>query len=199
MPKKKRHERSGGRDGSAGRAAGAGKESRPAARPLVEDPDATGTEEKLARAADGGIWVGDEQADAVRREFYEASQKGTGQRRFERELEEHTATSPAISGGDVDADWQREDIGEEAAGGSVATPDQDVVEEYGEALGVRYEDDEPLHTEEKIEERDRRRWELNPASDEEFQERQSWLAEDVERIAKQGAEGAEDAEDAEDA
>jgi uncharacterized protein DUF6335 len=33
---------------------------------------------------------------------------------------------PRLSGGDVDADWQRaESTGEEAVGGSVATPDQD--------------------------------------------------------------------------
>jgi CBS domain-containing protein len=46
------------------------------------------------------------------------------------ELAAHRETSPALSGGDVDADWQRaHDSGEEAVGGSVATPDQDVVDE----------------------------------------------------------------------
>jgi hypothetical protein len=39
--------------------------------------------------------------------------------------------------------------------------------EYGEAYAISDEDDEPLHTEEKIAERDRQRWELDPESEEE--------------------------------
>ena len=33
----------------------------------------------------------------------------------------------------------------------------------GEAFGISYEDDEPLRTGDKIEARDRNRWELDPA------------------------------------
>jgi hypothetical protein len=77
----------------------------------------------------------------------------------------HHSESPILSGGDVDAAWdQANDVGEETVGGSTPTPDQDVVEELGEAVGLTYEDDEPLHTAEKLEERDENRWELNPAS-----------------------------------
>jgi len=43
-----------------------------------------------------------------------------------------------------------------------------VVEELGEAVGLRYQDNEPLHTEEKLQERDRNRWELDPASSEDY-------------------------------
>jgi Family of unknown function (DUF6335) len=54
-----------------------------------------------------------------------------------REAITRRATSPALSGGDVDADWRRaESAGEEAVGDTVATPDQDVVDEIGRALGV---------------------------------------------------------------
>jgi hypothetical protein len=53
--------------------------------------------------------------------------------------------------------------GEEAVGGTTPTPDQDVVDDLGQALGVTYEDDEPLGGE-KIRERDRNRWELDPES-----------------------------------
>jgi len=83
------------------------------------------------------------------------------QRQAEEELAEHTSTSPELTGGDVDADWQRADsVGEEAVGGSVATPDQDIVDELGEALGVPRAPDEEVRTSEEIlEERDRRRWE----------------------------------------
>jgi len=43
-----------------------------------------------------------------------------------REVLEHHETGPAASAGDLDADWQRaQSSGEEAAGGSVSTPDQD--------------------------------------------------------------------------
>ena len=51
------------------------------------------------------------------------------------ELAEHP--DARLTGGDVDADWRTAAAnGEEAVGGSVATPDQDVVDELGEALGV---------------------------------------------------------------
>jgi hypothetical protein len=72
---------------------------------------------------------------------------------------EHTASSPALSGGDVDADWERADsAGEEAVGGTVATPDQDVVDEMGDALGVpRAPEDEVRTSQEILEDRDRHR------------------------------------------
>jgi hypothetical protein len=74
----------------------------------------------------------------------------------------HPETGPALSGGDVDADWQRaHDSGDEAVGGSVATPDQDVVDEIGEALGVPQEPAAPVRTSEEIlRDRDRLRWHL---------------------------------------
>jgi hypothetical protein len=79
-----------------------------------------------------------------------------------RELNAYHETGPAVSGGDIDADWQRaESSGEEAAGGSVATPDQDVVDEIGHALGVEQASEAPVRSSEEIlEDRDRRYWEL---------------------------------------
>lgn len=74
----------------------------------------------------------------------------------------HPETGPALSGGDVDADWQRaHDSGDEAVGGSVATPDQDVVDEIGRALGVAQEPAAEVRTSEEIlRDRDRLRWHL---------------------------------------
>jgi len=87
-----------------------------------------------------------------------------GRKELQEELEDHHSKSPELSGGDLDADWQSTDKGgEEAVGGTAPTPDQDVVDELGQALGVTYEDDEPLDGE-KIRERDRNRWELDPKS-----------------------------------
>lgn len=81
------------------------------------------------------------------------------------ELDEHNSLSPKISGGDLDAAWDMANVsGEEAVGGSVPTPDQDVVDELGKAVGLTYDDDEPLNSDKKLLDRDRNRWELNPAS-----------------------------------
>lgn len=76
-----------------------------------------------------------------------------------RESEEHSATSPKLTGGDPDADWRRAHLsGEEAVGGSVATPDQNVVDQLGDALGVsRGTDEEVRSSAEILEERDARR------------------------------------------
>jgi hypothetical protein len=67
----------------------------------------------------------------------------------------------------VDADWQGADaIGDEAVGGSVATPDQDVVDEIGEALGVAQESEAEVTTSEEIlRRRDRLRWHLDRDAD----------------------------------
>jgi hypothetical protein len=70
--------------------------------------------------------------------------------------------SPVLSGGDVDADWRSaESAGDEAVGGTVATPDQDVVDQIGRAVGVVHEPTEEVRTSDEIlQERDRRRWQL---------------------------------------
>lgn len=80
-------------------------------------------------------------------------------------LREHHSSSPADSGGDIDADW--EDVnqsGSEAVFGHNPTPDQSDVEENAHAMGIDYEDNEPLDILEKIEKRDRDRYELNENS-----------------------------------
>src|SRR5690349_9758155 len=115
-----------------------------------------------------------EQFDAdpeVEEEFASAQRLAAGGERLARELSEHHSRTPELSGGDIDADWARADIGDETVGGSAPTPDQDVVEELGEAVGLTYEDNEPLHSAEKVEERDRRRWELDPASSDDYNDR----------------------------
>ena len=80
-------------------------------------------------------------------------------------LTEHNSTSPELSGGDVDAEWEdANDSGAESVGGHNPTPDMDDTEANAEAFGVTYEDNEPLDFEEKIEKRDRNRFELREAS-----------------------------------
>lgn len=93
----------------------------------------------------------------------------TGHAELVEELREHTEASPAFTAGDVDARWQDAyAIGDEAPGGDNMTPDQDRVEDIGKALGVTYQDDQPLGGGEEIADRDRRRWELDPASSDDW-------------------------------
>ncbi len=98
-----------------------------------------------------------------------AARSGLSEMRQQRK--EHTSSSPALTAGDVDADWQSADsAGDEAPGGDNPTPDQDVVDEIGRALGVEYADDEELQGGDEITDRDRHRWELDPASKDDFDE-----------------------------
>ena len=101
-----------------------------------------------------------------------ASPARTGQRDLIEQLLDHNETSPALTGGDVDADWAGAyAVGDEAPGGDNPTPDQDVVDEIGKALGVQYEDGEELKGAEKISDRDKNRWELDPESSEDYEDR----------------------------
>jgi hypothetical protein len=103
---------------------------------------------------------------------HKASGAESGQAMYQQKRREHTEGGPALTGGDVDSDWNEAYAsGEETPGGDMSTPDQDVVEEIGRALGVEYEDAEELKGAEKIESRDRNRWEYDPASAEDYKDR----------------------------
>jgi Family of unknown function (DUF6335) len=112
-----------------------------------------------------------EPSDEVKEEFAEAAKLASGSQRLISALQEDHSESPRLSGGDVDAAWEQADAGEETVGGSAPTPDQAVVDELGEAVGLTYQDQEPIDTTEKVAERDRRRWELDPASSEGYEKR----------------------------
>jgi hypothetical protein len=102
----------------------------------------------------------------IREDFAERQGLASGGRqKLEEKLNEHNSLDPSLSGGDVDAAWEDSVVaGEESVGGSAPTPDQDIVDELGEAAGITYRDDEPLDSDKKILDRDRNRWELNPES-----------------------------------
>jgi hypothetical protein len=77
-----------------------------------------------------------------------------------------------VTAGDVDVDSVDAFFtGEEAPGGDNPTPDQDIVDDIGKALGVQYEDNEELKSADKLAERDKHRWELDPASSDDYKER----------------------------
>ncbi len=80
-------------------------------------------------------------------------------------LRNNTAASPRDAGGDLDAAWEDvNDSGSETVAGDNPTPDQSIVEENANAIGVSYEDNEELEFIDKIEKRDRDRFELDENS-----------------------------------
>ena len=101
-----------------------------------------------------------------------ASAARTGRRELRERFNEHTETSPQLTGGDVDADWESAySVGDEAPGGDNPTPDQDIVDDIGRAVGVEYQDNEELKGADKVARRDKHRWELDPASSEDYDDR----------------------------
>lgn len=79
---------------------------------------------------------------------------------------------PTVSGGDLDAQWEGAQFsGDESAVSSMPTPDQSVVDDIGRAMGVTYEDNEELKVGEKERSRDHHRWELDPASSDDYLDR----------------------------
>lgn len=84
---------------------------------------------------------------------------------LEQRILDHHSSSPADSGGDIDAQWEEvNSSGSEAVFGHNPTPDQSDVEENAHAMGIDFEDNEPLDFVRKLERRDRDRFELNENS-----------------------------------
>src|SRR5215210_3054393 len=93
----------------------------------------------------------EEDANEVIRRYIETDDASAPERELDERLEDvpwhdqalQDTPEPAdavLSGGDLDAAWDQAAAGDETVGGSNPTPDQDVVEEIGEALGVTYQE-----------------------------------------------------------
>ena len=96
----------------------------------------------------------------------------SGRHELQETRREHNEVSPDLTAGDVDADWEDAySVGDETPGGDNPTPDQDRVDDIGKALGVQYEDNEELKASDKIAKRDKQRWELDPASSDDYRDR----------------------------
>ena len=95
-----------------------------------------------------------------------------GSKQLADRLQNNQGTDPTLSGGDIDARWDdAESGGDETVGGSTATPGRNDLDAIGEAVGVTYAEGEELKVGEKEERRDRHRWELDPASSEDYVDR----------------------------
>ena len=96
----------------------------------------------------------------------------TGRAELEQDRQVHGSMTRGITGGDVDVNLEQAYFsGDEAPGGDNPTPDQDVVEDIGRAIGIEYQDNEELRASDKVAARDKHRWELDPASAEDYKER----------------------------
>lgn len=136
----------------------------PAHSPLIERPrKRLPDDERMDQVASDGA------TDLGRFDSRELAAARSGHNELRTQIERHTETSPQLTAGDVDARWEDAyAIGDEAPGGDNPTPDQDRVDDIGKALGVTYRDDEELQGSEKIAERDRHRWEFDPASSDDW-------------------------------
>ena len=95
-----------------------------------------------------------------------------GSEKLAERFRQNPNADPSLAGGDIDAGWDMaESQGDEAVAGSMATPEQNNVEELAGAVGIQYADDEELKVGEKERERDKKRWELDPASSDDYQDR----------------------------
>jgi hypothetical protein len=84
---------------------------------------------------------------------------------LEERLHDHHSSSPADSGGDIDAQWEEVNTsGSEAVFGHNPTPDQSDVEDNAHAMGIDFEDNEPLNFDRKMERRDKKRYEMKESS-----------------------------------
>lgn len=96
----------------------------------------------------------------------------SGRAEIEKHRIQHVGMSPSITGGDVDVDVEKAYFtGDEAPGGDNPSPDLEVVDDIGKALGVQYDDSEELRGSDKVTERDKHRWEMDPASAEDYKDR----------------------------
>lgn len=103
-----------------------------------------------------------------------------GRTMIDRAHELHEA-SPDLTGGDIDANYEQANaVGDEAVGGTAMTPDMDIVDDLGRAVGLEMDDANFLHTTEILEQRDDRRWELEPGSSEDYDDRRVVEDEDPE-------------------
>lgn len=95
-----------------------------------------------------------------------------GSAKLAHQLRNDPNADPVITGGDLDANFANAQFsGDESAVSSSPTPDQGVVDEIGAAMGINYADEEELKVGEKERSRDEHRWELDPASSDDYNER----------------------------
>jgi len=64
---------------------------------------------------------------------------------------------------------QEDVVGDELIGGTVATPEQNIIDELAADVGIERADKMSLNVKSMLDERDENRWELDPESAEDYQ------------------------------
>jgi hypothetical protein len=95
-----------------------------------------------------------------------------GSRKLAERLKNDPLADPVVTGGDLDAQIESAQFsGDESPVSSMTTPEDNDVETIGRAMGVTYQENEELRAGEKERDRDKHRWELDPASADDYQDR----------------------------
>jgi hypothetical protein len=95
-----------------------------------------------------------------------------GSRKLNERYANDGLADPVVTAGDLDAQIEGAQFsGDESAVSSMPSPENNVVDDIGRAMGVTYADNEELKVGEKERSRDVHRWELDPASSEDYVER----------------------------
>ena len=95
-----------------------------------------------------------------------------GSAKLRHQMRDNPGADPAVTGGDPDTRWEAAEFsGDESAVSSMPSPEHNEVDDLGRSMGVTYADDEELRVGEKERSRDQHRWELDPASSDDYQDR----------------------------
>lgn len=87
------------------------------------------------------------------------------------DLHDPLERSPGIEADRLGAGFDPTEAGDETGDASSPRPDENVADEIGGEVGVTYAAEEALRTHGKVADRDRRRWELDPGSSEDWADR----------------------------
>jgi hypothetical protein len=110
-----------------------------------------------------GIEPGNDEAEAARIGMADYSQQLGAD--ADADADQMAADPPPTGGGLSSLPEQTKVVGDEAVGGTVSLPDQNVADDIAESMGVQVRDTYPLNVTDKMYGRDERRWELDPDSE----------------------------------
>lgn len=106
-------------------------------------------------------------------EFEGIGDRDTGKNEIIDESQMAPGTGIDPTAGDIETDpYQARVLGEEAVGGLTPTPEQDITENLQIAAGIEAAPKEPVQTTDKLHRRDDSRWQLDPESSEDYEQRQ---------------------------
>jgi hypothetical protein len=95
-----------------------------------------------------------------------------GSAKLANRLQNDGLADTVVTGGDLDSQIEGAQFsGDESPVSSMSVPGSTEIDETGAAMGVTYASDEELKVGEKERSRDTKRWELDPASSEDYRDR----------------------------